>query len=470
MIKFFKKYFWTILIIFSALGLAGAAAYFSISGLSKLFAGSATQVIFMAAFLEFAKITTTAALHRFWKDIRWVLKIPLTLMVVVIMIITSSGIYGFLADAYSSTSNRLDKVQGEIVLIEKQQEQKKKKIAGIEEIKTSKSNRMNSLIQLRGQQESRLDSLYNRGWNSGVKNTQKLIEQSSIEITGLQVEIDTLVSRIQKVNSEIGDLDIKILDLQNTDVAAEIGPLKYMSKVLDQPMENVINWFIMAIMLAFDPLAVLLVILANVVYDKANDKKNNPSVDKIQKDFTIKEESIEEIQEDIKEELISAEFIETPQEVVVEGEDEDYKKIIDAVNDTNPEILNFSYEFTPADVKKVDDVVEYIEGQDGNFEKSKESKPTIASIIQGIDSNPVYLKLLDVFFLNGKRQSGDAIPRYELFLEDIRNQGIECDEKIVKNFLTISNLLGIVNMVDRNNVTIIKDYEASKQIISLVSK
>ena len=123
--KLFKKYFWTAIIVLSALGLAGSAAYFSISGLSKLFAGASTQIIIMASFIELAKIITTAALHRYWDGINRVLKWVLSFMVVVVMLITSSGIYGFLADAYTKTSTQLDKIDGQVALIEKKKEQKK---------------------------------------------------------------------------------------------------------------------------------------------------------------------------------------------------------------------------------------------------------------------------------------------------------------------------------------------------------
>lgn len=436
------------LIVIAALGLAGSAAYFSISGLSKLFAGSALQVIIMASFIEFAKIATTAALHKFWKDISWLLKLPLTIMVIVIMGITSSGIYGFLADAYSTTSVQLEKIEGQIALIEKQQEQKKVQITGIEEIKTTKTDRVTSLIDLRVQQESRLDSLYNKGAYSTAKKTQALIDQSTLEIQSLQVELDTIANKINRINSEIGELDIQVLDLQNTDVATEIGPLKYMSKVLDKPMENIINWFIMAIMLAFDPLAILLVILANVLYDKANRSKAPP-----QKEL----EPIEELEE-------SPEVVEPEDDY----QEDDYQKVVDAVNNTDPETHDYSYDFIPQE--KSEEVVEYIEGEGGKFEKSEDTKESIASIIKGIDPNPLYLQLLDIFYLNGQRKVGDIIPPYEVFLKDIRNKGIDCPEKVVKNFLTISNLFGIVNMIDKNNVTITKDYQASKQIISLVSK
>jgi len=447
--KFFEIYFWTILIAVSAIGLAGSAAYFSISGLSKLFAGSSMQVIIMASFLEFAKIATTAVLHRFWKYIKWSLKIPLTFMVVVIMAITSSGIYGFLAEAYTTTSNQMQKIEGQIVLIEKQKEQKKEQILSIDEIKKSKSNRVTTLIDLRVQQEARIDTLYSKRMNTAAKQAQLLIEQSNKEINLTQKEIDSLTTRIQIINTEIGELDITILDLQNTDVAAELGPLKYMSSITGKPMESVINWFIMAIMLAFDPLAVLLVVLANNVYDGSKRRRNSI----------------------VESELIDGDELE--QVKAKEGESEEnlndnQKRIIDTVNNSNQNEIDSSYDFIPEE--KSEEVVEYIEGDGGKFEKNNNKKESLSSLVKGIDSNPLYLLLLEVFYLSGERKAGEVIPPYDTFLRDIKDKRIECDEKVVKNFLTIANLLGIVNMADKNNVTLMKDYESAKQIISLVSK
>ena len=273
--NFFNKYFWTLLVVIAAVGLAGSAAYFSISGLSKLFGGSAMQVIIMASFIEFGKLVTTAALHRYWKKTIWWMRYILTAMIISVMVITSSGIYGFLADAYASTSIELEKIDGKIALIEKQQEQKNTQIEGIDEIKDSKSNRIVTLNNLRVQQEARIDSLYSKGWYSSARKTQVLIDQSTAEIQKLQTELDTIAVRVNVINQEIGDLDISILDLQNSDVATEIGPLKYMSTVVNRPMEDIINWFILMLIFVFDPLAVLLIIFASNIYD-ANNKGNGP--------------------------------------------------------------------------------------------------------------------------------------------------------------------------------------------------
>ncbi len=467
MLKFFKKYFWTILIVSCALGLAGSAAYFSITGLSKLFAGSALQVIIMASFIEFAKIGTTAALHRYWKSMKGfslsLFKWVLALMVVVIMVITSSGIYGFLADAYSTTSVKLEKIDGQIKLIKKQQEQKKIQISGIEELKETKSERVSSLIELRSVQETRLDSLYNRGWYSSAKKTQKLIEESTVELKGLQTELDSIANKINGVNEEIGALDIEILDLQNTDVATEIGPLKYMSTVLERPMEEIINWFMLMIIFVFDPLAVLLVVFANVVYDRARDGDSGPEPPKKKGLFSrIKERFPKKYNAQEKDPLPSVDA-----KPDIKESDKNHKKVIDAINNTDDSVFDFSYDYPD---HKGEEVAEYVEDENGDFRKGDESQGALSSLINGIDSNPVYIQLLDVLFEDGVKNVGDAIPPYKSLVSEIRKRGIDCEDKVIKNFLTICNLLEITNMSDKDNVKIVKNYNTSKGIISLVSK
>ena len=451
--KFFKRYFWTLLIVMAAIGLAGSAAYFSITGLSKLFAGSAMQVIIMASFIEFGKLVTTAALHRYWKKTKWWMKYTLTTMVLAVMLITSMGIYGFLADAYATTSVQLEKIEGQITLIEKQQEQKKVQISGINEIKDSKSDRINSLIDLRVQQEARIDSLYNKGWYSSAKKTQKLIDESSLEIQSLQTELDTIMVKVNRVNEEIGLLDIDILDLQNSDVATEIGPLKYMSTVLDKPMESIINYFILILIFVFDPLAVLLVIFASSVYDANNTSEEE-------------KESEPEPTEPVEPEVEEIDF----EEVLEEPEpDDNHKRVVDAINNVEPDsgIFDFEHDFPE---EKGEEVIDYVEDENGDFEKKDEPKKSLTSIIQGIESNPIYLSLLDILFMDGSRKVGDVIPPIKGLITEIEGKGVVYEKRVVDNFLTICNLLSITDMSDKNNVKIIMEYAQAKNIISLVSK
>lgn len=453
-----QKYFWTFLVILSALGLAICAAYFSISGLSKLFAGSSKQIIIMASFLEFSKIATTAVLHRFWNYIKWSLKIPLTIMVIVIMIITSSGIYGFLAEAYTSTSNEMKKIESQIELIEKQKDQKNKQILSIDNIIENKRSRVNSLVGIRVQQESRIDALYDKRMTSSARQAQALIDKSNDEISLNQKEIDSLTNVIQSINSEIGDLDIEILDLQNTDIAAELGPLKYISNITGNSMESVINWFIMAIMIAFDPLAILLVVLANNVYDNSNKK----GAKKIEKQNSLPEEKL--LNNDFETDNFDDSEIDVSENIKLK--EDDSKDIVYNENIENSLVdYGFSYDFIPE--KEREEVFEYVEGNNGEFKKVEEK--VIPQILKGIGSNPLYMELLNIFYLNGNRKIGDIIPPYETFLKNLSENNIICEEKIVKNFLTVANLLGIVNMSDKNNVKLLKDYDSAKQIFSLVS-
>ena len=99
-----------------ALVVAGCAGYFSVWGLSQLFAGASTAVIIMATGLEVGKIVTTTALHRYWKKIAGGLRVYLTISVVVLMIITSAGIYGFLSNAYQKTANKLEIQNGQVAV------------------------------------------------------------------------------------------------------------------------------------------------------------------------------------------------------------------------------------------------------------------------------------------------------------------------------------------------------------------
>lgn len=488
--KIFNKYFWTLLIILAALGLAGSAAYFSISGLSKLFGGSALQIIIMASFIEFAKISVTAALHRHWKSMNSfgssILKYLLIFMVVIVMGITSSGIYGFLADAYSKTSIELDKIDGQIELTEKKQEQKKSVIVGINETKEMKSTRIKSLIDIRGQQEIRLDSLRNKGWRTSMKGAENSITVSNEEIAKLGIEIDTLIAQSNRISAEIGLMDIEKLDLQHSDVATEIGPLKYMSTVLDKPMDDVINWFILALIFVFDPLAVLLIIFASSIYD-ANNIVSEKDIDVLEDFRANLDDDIDDIDVvndgindgvsdgDTKDNEVDIEEVSKIEENEIEMSHKDtdmipensYQKVINAINNVDEDFTDLSYDIPE---KKEGEVVEYVENENGDFKKSEEPLENIATLIKGIDSNPIYLQLLDVLFLDGKVVVGDIIPTYKTLIQSIADRGIVCKDKEIKNFLTICNLLDITNMSDKDNVKIIKSYPISKGIISLVSK
>jgi len=196
----------------------------------------------------------------------------------------------------------------------------------------------------------------------------------------------------------------------------------------------------------FDPLAVLLVIFASNIYNVNNENDEGGGAKEPE---PIEPEPIEDIEE------------------LVEETDTNHQKVVDAINSADEDVVDFSYDFPE---EKREEVIEYVEGENGNFEKSEEPTESLASLISGIDSNPVYIQLLDVLFMNGERGPGDVIPPYRALVKDISDKGIVCEDKVIKNFLTICNLLDITNMSNKDSVTITKNYSTAKGIISLVSK
>ena len=248
-----------------ALSVAGCAAYFSVWGLSQLFAGASTAVIIMASVLEIGKVVTTTALHTYWHKLARGLKIYLTISVGVLMIITSAGIYGFLSNAYQSTANKLELHEGELGVLEAKKQVFEKTIADNTKIIETKTKRAEQLNNLRGNQESRLDNSTN---NRNQRNARKDIESSDKQIQVLNTEIDGLNAKNIVLSDSVNAYNVKAIELKaGSEVAGEVGPLKYVSELTGTPMANVVNYMILLLIFVFDPLAIALILATNRVFE-----------------------------------------------------------------------------------------------------------------------------------------------------------------------------------------------------------
>ena len=299
------------LVSLMALSIAGAAAYFSVFGLSQLFAGASLAVIIMASILEIGKVITTSLLQRYWDVLNKGLRVYLILCVFILMLITSGGIYGFLSNAYQKTANKLELHEGELSVLES-------KKSSFEDAKNQKSNRREQLINLREKQEVRIDSAKT---NKAKIRVEKTIEDANNEITKLDKDIDVLTDSINTYNTIA--LNLK----SGSAVAAEVGPLKYLSELTGQPMGNIVNWFILLLIFVFDPLAVMLIIAANKLMLLEN-KDNVIKV--IEKKEPIKTEKLDIIEEPVN--------IPEEVEVVVESIEEVVEEVVEEpvkINDIN---------------------------------------------------------------------------------------------------------------------------------------
>ena len=272
-----KKYIFPLIIALSALSVSASAAYYSIFGLSHLFSGAGLAIIIMASSLEVAKIVVASLLHQYWRRISLWLKGYLIIALLTLILITSAGIYGFLTNAYQLTSTKSQVADSQIAIVENKKTYFLENIERIESQMESKNTRISTLTSLRSQQETRLDSLYNRGRHSSARKTEKLIKEANEDIKYLEVDIDSLNTKINALNDSINNINLDVLDIQiSNEAAAELGPLKYLAELLNKPMDIVINWLMLILIFVFDPLAVALVLVANIAFDYARGKTVEP--------------------------------------------------------------------------------------------------------------------------------------------------------------------------------------------------
>jgi hypothetical protein len=266
-----KKLPW--IIAFVALGLSSTAAYYSVIGLSKLFSGVAVAVIIMASFLEASKLVIASLLFQYWETINKLLKTYLISALIILILITSIGIYGMLSGGYQETFSKLSIVENQKSYIQQKinfyQTDINRYDTEIERISSNISTLSNakvSTFQVR-------DSKVSGGVRSTISTTEIRMAQNRILVEE-ENRKTTQEKRIVATDS-LQNLQLEILKLDNNnDVAGELGPLQYLSDLTGYSMSKIINVLLLIIIFVFDPLAISLVIASNFAFSKAYPKKN----------------------------------------------------------------------------------------------------------------------------------------------------------------------------------------------------
>jgi hypothetical protein len=262
--KNLKNKIFPLLIAFSALSVSASAAFYSVSGLSKLFAGASLEVIIMASSLEIAKLVIASLLYQYWDTINKGLRVYLTIAAGVLILITSAGIYGFLSAAYQETANKESIVTQQIEALET------KKVL-YEETRDNLLADRKSNNELRGTLSKGSTTQYtDKNGNLVVRTNNSAIR--NIESTAKENE--RLAAKLDVVNDSIFALETQILETQvNSEAASELGPLKYLSGLTGIEMDRIINWLLLVIIFVFDPLAIALVIAANFAFAQLRAKE-----------------------------------------------------------------------------------------------------------------------------------------------------------------------------------------------------
>lgn len=249
------------LTLFTSLTLAATAAYFSIVGLMTIFSGAALSIAFMASVLEFGKIVSAAWLHYEWDRINNLVRTYFTTAVIVLMLITSMGIFGYLSKAHIDASVTSDSYSLEASIVDKRLEGKQLQLDNL---------------------TGRLESLDYVLQTSQPKDRNYVNKVQTTERNEINAEIDILVDEIVALNEQ----KMPILR-QQLDQEAELGPVKYIADMIygddaESYYDNAVRWIILTIIFVFDPLAIMLLIVSTAAFKRDREKPAKPLVDEKQ--------------------------------------------------------------------------------------------------------------------------------------------------------------------------------------------
>ena len=340
----------------AAIIIAACAAFFSVYGLSQLFAGASLAVIIMSSALEFGKLVSVTFLHKYWNKTSKLLRLYLTTGVIVLVMITSAGIYGFLSNAYQKTAFGLEIHEGEMAVLDGKVIQFKNKKETNQKLIQNKTDRASNLGDLRSIQEIRLDSMINRRYFSNANSTRDEIANANSEIHNLTSEIDALAATNSTLNDSISKYEIIKLEKKSTSsVVAEIGPLKYVAELINKPMDNVVNYFILLLILVFDPLAISLVIATSWYFDnhKNNLAQRKKFINNVMGGVEPERVVVEE-ENEVSTEFLNADEIWEP---TIKVDDTNEDDIVDGdIVDVEDEIVDTTEDEIVDDIKVVEEV------------------------------------------------------------------------------------------------------------------
>jgi hypothetical protein len=262
--------FFAFITLLTALVISSVAIFYSVSGLAAIFAASATPIIIMGASLEVGKLVTAVWLHKNWKTAPSLLKAYFMAATLVLMLITSMGIFGFLSRAHIEQAAPLGDIAAQVDMIDMKIQAKKDEMSSAQ---TAMKNMDDVVAQflVKGKDEK------------SVSSANKARTSQKKERDTLQKQVDQIQKDIAKLNEEKFPYTQKIRKAE-----AEVGPIKYIAQFVYGPdagkdlFERAVTWMILTIIFVFDPLAVLLLIASQIGFEQAaharKKKKEEPEL------------------------------------------------------------------------------------------------------------------------------------------------------------------------------------------------
>jgi len=237
-----------------ALCLSAVAAFYSIVGLTAIFAAAVIPIIIMGSILEIAKLTVTVWLHEYWQQVKWTMKAYLVPAVGILMVITSMGIFGFLSKAHLDQAVPTGDVAAKVAIFD-------------EKIKTQRDN-IEAARRALTQMDAQVDQVLGRSTDEkGAERAVQIRRNQQAERNRLQRDIARAQEEISKLNSERAPIASELRKVE-----AEVGPVKYIAALIygDNPdanlLEKAVRWVIIILVIVFDPLAIFMLLAATESY------------------------------------------------------------------------------------------------------------------------------------------------------------------------------------------------------------
>lgn len=248
------------ILITSALILSSCAAYYSIYGIANLFSGAVISVGIMMGTLEVCKLVATTFLFRYWKTCKTFLKTYMSIAVVILMLLTSSGIYGYLSAAYQKSeiqtkifTQKIELIEGQKSTYNNQIEQYKKRIEFSTKLRETQENRLTELLK-------------NDSITKNVVQLQEVQSQASELITRTEVDITEQNKKIQVALDNIKGLDKDVFDIKlETFKQKDILTFQFVAETFGTTISKVVKWLIIMLIFVFDPLAICMLLAYNTI-------------------------------------------------------------------------------------------------------------------------------------------------------------------------------------------------------------
>lgn len=255
------------LLVIVTFAISASAAFFSVYGLTQIFSGQFLAVAIMGVSLEAGKLLAASYVYRYRKNMPKLLKYYLNIAILVLMFITSIGIYGFLSAAYQSDVLDLKTLNAKISTLEIKKDE-------LSKIKTEKLERKKQI-------DADIASLP----NNFVTGRQRLMKSYGKELEALNKDIDELNKQLQEITEEIAKYKEKKITMET-----HVGPIVFIAKSLGVSVDDSTKWLIFLIVFVFDPLAVALTLAINhgfMLYKQEKEKNKN-------NDIELKKEKVDE--------------------------------------------------------------------------------------------------------------------------------------------------------------------------------